>query len=286
MTLTNLRSCLHLLAVTGTLALSSCQKTGSDKNANPAEAAENNAFAEAQYNDVTTLIDQASVSGSVTFGAAGGSSGAGGLGTLGSSCVSVSVDTASNPRTIIIDFGSANCLCLDNRLRRGKILASYTGKYRDAGTVINITFENYYVNEHKISGTKKITNQGNNQAGNLVYKVEVAGKVDKANGGGTYTWNSTRYREWKEGKSSPVNVLDDVYGITGEASGTTVEGTSYTIVAVQELVRKMNCRWFESGKLELTQTGVPKITLDYGTTGCDANATISILGVGYPVVLQ
>jgi hypothetical protein len=266
-----------------TLAVS-CKKDG--KEANTREAAENNAFAEAQFNDVTTLVDQASATGSVTFGAAGTSGGNGIEGPLGSPCVSVIVDTTANPRSITIDFGNTNCLCLDGRNRRGIIVATYTGKYRDAGTVINITFQNYYVNDFHISGTKTITNQGLNQANNLVYKVEVDGSVEKPNNGGTFTWISTRYREWKAGASTPLNVLDDVYSITGNASGVNPDGSEYTLTATTALVRKMNCRWFESGIIELTQPNVPKITLDYGGSGCDAMATISVLGVTYPVMLQ
>ncbi len=269
-----------------TLFVVSCKKNDDPKTPTSSDAAENNAFAEAQYNDVTTLVDQSSVSGTVTFGAAGTGSGNGIEGPLGSACVSVTVDTVAIPHSITIDFGSTNCLCLDGRNRRGKIIATYTGQYRNTGTVINISLDNYYVNEYKVGGTKKITNQGNNQAGNLVYKVEVNGQVVKPNNGGTYTWISTRYREWKAGALTPLNILDDVYGITGNASGVNTDGKDYSIVATQELVRKMNCRWFESGILELTQTGLPKITLDYGTTGCDANASIAVLGATYPVILQ
>lgn len=266
-----------------TVMTTSCLKN-SDKTS-PTEAAENNAFAEAQFNDITTLVDQAAVSGSVTFGAAGVAGSNGNSGLLGSNCVTVTVDTVSTPRAITIDFGSSNCLCLDNRLRRGKIIATYSGKYKDAGTVVTIGFDNYYVNEFKIAGTKKVTNQGLNQNGKLVYKVEVTGQVTRPFGG-TYSWNSVRYREWKEGSLTPINILDDVYGITGEANGTTIDGNTYTITISQELIRRMNCKWFESGKINLAPSGLPTLTLDYGSSGCDANALINVLGNAYPIVLQ
>lgn len=281
----SLKSNAYLLVFAGSLFFVSCKKNDGDRSGG-LDTAENNAFAEAQFNDVTTLVDQASVSGSVTFGAAGTSSPGGDLGILGSNCVTVTVDTVSNPHVITIDFGTSNCLCLDQRLRRGKIMASYTGRYRDAGTVVNISFDNYYVNEHKITGTKKVTNQGTNQAGNLVYKVEVDGQIQKPNNGGTFTWISTRYREWKAGILTPLNILDDVYGITGEAHGTNVSGNSYSLTINQELVRKMNCRWFESGSITLSQERLPDVTLNYGGTGCDANAVVTILNVDYPIFLQ
>lgn len=274
-----------LILLAAVVSLTACRKSASPK-ADPSESAENNAFAEAQYNDVTTMVDQAAINNTVLLGAAGSGSVQNVLGPLGSNCATVTVDTSSSPRSITIDFGSVNCDCLDGRTRRGKILATYSGRYRDAGTVITISFDKYYVNDHAIAGTKKITNQGPNQAGKLVYKVEVTGTVTKPDNGGTYSWNSTRFREWKEGASTILNILDDVYAITGEASGVNADGSSYTITVTKELIRKMNCRWFESGTLELVPSGLPKITLDYGSTGCDANATVTILGTAIPVLLD
>jgi len=82
-----------------------------------------------------------------------------------------------------------------------------------------------------------------------------------------------------------LNVLDDTYSITGSASGTRANGESYTITITQALVRKMSCYWFESGKVEITPAGKLTRTLDYGSTGCDANATVTIAGVSFNIVL-
>ena len=64
------------------------------------------------------------------------------------------------------------------------------------------------------------------------------------------------------------------------------DGKAYSITINQALVRKMNCRWFESGILNLSMEGLPDITLDYGSNGRDANATVNVLGQTYPVILQ
>jgi hypothetical protein len=201
-------------------------------------------------------------------------------------CGSVTIDTTSSTRTITINFGTTNCLCADLRYRRGKVIATWTGRYRDSGTVINVTFDGYYVDDNNIKGTHKTTNLGRNAAGHLVYKVEVAGQIVKANNGGTITWNSTRQREWLTGADTPLNWADDSYSITGSANGTTAAGESYTINITKPLVRKMTCQWFESGTVDITPSGKATRTLDYGTTGCDANATVTISGVSFPIVLK
>jgi len=250
-------------------------------------SAQDNSYSEGTYNDVNTMVDASATTGtSTSFRMATNNDGARLEGPFGG-CGTVTVDTTSATRTITINFGTANCLCLDGRYRRGKVIATWTGtRYRDSGTVINITFDGYYVDDNQIKGTHKTTNMGRNTAGHLVYKVEVAGQIVKANNGGTITWNSTRQREWLEGAATPLNPLDDVYSITGSASGTTAAGESYTINITQALIRKLTCQWFESGKVDITPSGKATRTLDYGSTGCDANATVTISGVTFPIVLK
>lgn len=267
------------------LSFTACKKDSKPAGNTDTAAAQDNAMAESSYNDATTMVDA-----SVTFGTnfsfrVATNEPAARIEEVLGNCVTVTLDTANANRSVVIDFGTTNCLCIDGRKRRGRILASWTGKYRDAGTVVNITYDNYFVNDNQIKGTHKTTNMGLNNAGNLVYKIEVDGIIVKADNGGEITWKSTRQREWVAGASTPLNILDDTYSITGSANGTVASGDAYTINITQALVRKMNCYWFESGKIELTPSGLATRTLDYGSTGCDPNATFSVAGVTFNVVL-
>lgn len=267
-----------------TLSFVACKKDSNSQkedNTSDIEIAENNVLAEGTYNDMTIMTDQAINTGAVALRVDGAN---GTEGTLGGPCATVAIDTVANPHTITIDFGTANCLCADGRNRRGKIIASYTGRYRDSNAVITFTVNNYFVNDNQIKGTKTITNKGHNAAGHLVYKVEVNGQIVKANNAGTVNWVSTQEREWTAGEYT-LTPLDDIYSITGTASGTTAAGGAYTIAITKPLVRQLVCRWFESGVISLTPQGKPARTLDYGSSGCDANATVTIAGISFPVVL-
>jgi hypothetical protein len=269
-----------LIAFTFTACKKDSKETDSDTT-----PAQDNSLAETNYNDVNTMVDASiSLGTSFSFRQATNETGARVEDVLGG-CTTVAIDTASTNRTLVIDFGSTNCLGADGRNRRGKILATWTGKYRDQGTVINITFDNYFVNDNQIKGTHKTTNMGYNSAQHLVYKIEVNGAIVKANSGGTITWISTREREWVAGSLTPLNILDDIYSITGSASGTTATGDAYTISITQALVRKMNCYWFESGKLDVTPAGRLTRTLDYGNSGCDNKGTVTISGTTFNVQL-
>jgi hypothetical protein len=249
-----------------------CKKDSKESD-NDTMPAQDNSLAESNYNDVNTMVDASvNIGTSFSFRQETGAR----VEDVMGGCTKVTLDTANAACTLTIDFGTTNCEGPDGRKRRGKILASWNGKYRDKNTVVNITFDNYFVNDNQIKGTHKTTNMGYNTAQHLVYKIEVDGSIVKANNGGTILWKSTREREWVAGSNTPLNILDDTYSITGSASGTTAEGGAYSINITQALVRKMNCYWFESGKLDVTPAGRLTRTLDYGNTGCDNKGTVTI----------
>ena len=265
--------------------LVSCKKDSTSSKDSDVSSAEDNSMAESHYNDVTTIVTQAAVSGAVTVGVAGGNSANGTEGTLGSACATISIDTVSSPHKIIVDFGATNCLCQDGRNRRGKIIASFAGKFGSPGMAVSITFDGYFVNDNQIKGTKTDTYIGLNNAGHPVVSISVDGQIIKANNGGTISWASTRQREWTAGFNT-ADWSDDVYSITGTANGITAAGQAYTITITKPLIRSMSCRWFESGTLDVTPQDKAVRTLDYGSTGCDANATVTILGYTFPIILH
>lgn len=198
-------------------------------------------------------------------------------------CATIIHDTTSSPRTITIDYGPSNCECGDGKNRRGKILVSYTGPYHATGTVITHTFDNFFINDNQILGTKTVTNAGLNGAGNIHFTVQVDGSIVKATGG-TITWTSTRDREWIEGSSSWTWV-DDVYLITGSGSGTRADGTSFSVLITTALKIKLTCPRIVSGVIEITPSGKPVRILNYGSGDCDNLATVTVNGNTYNITL-
>lgn len=175
---------------------------------------------------------------------------------------------------ITVDFGtSLTNACNDGKVRRGKLIIKYTGRYRDANTVIQTTTENYYVNDVKLEGRRTVTNSGSN-----VYNVVDSG-VDGTGyatlttlAGKVTTWKSTRTRTWTEGISTPTIFTDDVYVISGSAEGTTSGGEAYTATATNITV-KLLCY---SAYMYMPVSGVFSITssagtrsVDYGSGNCD-----------------
>lgn len=201
-------------------------------------------------------------------------------------CVTVTIDTLAFPFTITVDFGDSNCLCNDGKYRRGKILVEHTGPFWAVGTVITHTFDNYFVNEYQLLGTKVVTNQGLNSNNNPTWTVHVNGQVIKPNNGGTITWVADRMREFAHGHNTPFKWWDDVYLITGSHNVVASTGATLSVTITQALEIALNCYWIKSGTVEMQHSGWPLITFDYGNGTCDDIATVSFNGNTYTIHLN
>lgn len=265
---------LIAIALSGVILMTSCNRKKNNNKDTDTELAGDNALSEATFNDVMNIADDASDKNTGDNLSNYKTS---------SGCATVTHDTVSVPHTITVDFGPTNCLCNDGRYRRGMILISYTGHYRDSGSVHTIGFSNYYVNDKHVMGTKSVTNMGHNAAGQSYFNIAVNGIIVKVSGD-SIIWNSNRTRTWTQGESTMAK-MDDVYEITGSASGTK-NGNSYTMTIIQPLVRALACDWISSGKMELQPSGALLRTIDFGAGTCDDQATVTIGGTVYTITLH
>ena len=251
-------------ALIGIFALSilGCNR---DNDKKETTSAADNALAEQTYDDVKSIADQAA-DGNLTSFKTGG---------IASTCATITHDTVASPHILTIDFGTVNCTCNDGRMRRGKIIVTYVGRYRDAGSIHTITFDEYYVNDNHVMGTKTVTNQGTDGNGNYYFSVEIDGSIELADGSGTLTYISSRTRTWIEGYGTP-SWDDDVYEITGTASGTRPGGETFTGEIITPLRKEIGCRWIVSGVLEFTPGDKPTRSIDFGNGDCDNQAVVSV----------
>ncbi len=262
------------------ITFSSCRKKNDEDTDKDTSSAADNALAEGTYTDVNSIADEASTGSLTTYYTANASDSRSMLTT----CATITNDTIAVPHVLTIDFGTVNCTCGDGRDRRGKIIVTYSGHYKDSASTHTITFNSYFVNDNQIMGTKTVTNNGHNSAGHLTWSVVVNGSIVKASGGGTISWNSNRTREMITGELTPT-WYDDVYLITGGANGTSASGNTFTIVITSALRKEIGCRHIVSGSLTVTPSGKATRYVDFGTGGCDSDATVTINGHVYNIHL-
>lgn len=261
------------------LTIGSCKKEQPAADDTDTQAASDNSQAEFVSSDVTNMADQAA-NGVGAFKTS--------TGELYSPCatITISKDTliSGSPDTvniITIDFGANNCLCKDNRYRRGQVIVTQYKRFWQPTSYRAITFNGYFIGKttdamHQIEGIHKVTFNGKNKNGNHNWTIEAKEMKITGPKGKYHIWNSTRNREWIAGFNTLLNWTDDVFLITGEASGTNSNGNGYTATIIKALRKESICKWFVSGTVEITPTGKKTRTVDFGNGTCDETATVTI----------
>ncbi len=271
-----------LLALASLFLLYSCQKEDSidQPNVTSEEAqvyAEESVQAEAAFDDVEDI--------SMIAAEEEGIASESGRGTilfpfvelrvrLGN-CADITVTPNNNtyPKTITIDFGNG-CICADGKFRKGKIVIHLTGRIRVPGSVMTITFVDFYLNRAHIEGTKILSNLSS--GGNIKFTVQVVGgKVTFPNGRG-YQYNSLKYVKQIEGGGTRI-IRDDVYTIEGGSTTQFNNGLTIHLETERPLVKKTVCHWISDGKLKIRING-RLFFLDFGAPGggnCDNKALLS-----------
>jgi hypothetical protein len=191
-------------------------------------------------------------------------------------CATITHNQLSNPRTIVIDFDTLNCLCNDGRKRRGKILVSYDGAtYGADGSNINIAFDNYFIDDNLIMGTHDVICMGDNVAAQKYYNMETVGKMVKPTVLDTIYWNASRILTWTNGQTTPI-WGDDSYEIVGTGNGRNSLLGYYSSNITKPIFKDPSCRFFTQGTIEMQPQGKTLRTIDLGEATCDYDATVTI----------
>ncbi|MES1218562.1 MAG: hypothetical protein ABUT20_23865 [Bacteroidota bacterium] len=195
------------------------------------------------------------------------------------------------PLQIVIDFG-AGCQGKDGHVRKGKIIATYTGRLINTGNQATATFDDFYIDSIKVEGTETIANT--TSAGNRQFTIDVENaKLSKQNGNYT-AWNNHKVITQTDGIITPDVALDDVFTVEGNSNGEVKKAdllvTWQSSIDVP-LVKKFVCRWLVQGKVK-TSLGASAsgsqwvAELDYGSGTCDKNATVTINGTTHEISLH
>lgn len=247
------------------LIMSACKKDKDEDLDVETQSSSDNFLVESNINDELKEVDAAATSNN-----------------LGKAGPVITIDSLATPKKMTLDYGTST-LCDDGKTRSGKINVTWTGRYRETGTVITIIPENFYQNGNKVEGTKTIENKGRNTAGNLYYTVTVANaKVTKTDAK-VRTWNATRNREWIAGENT-AGWKDDVYLLTGTANGINANGLIYSTNITTALRLDLNCEYrITAGVVELKPQGKLTRIVDYGNGDCDNTITVTIGNKSYTI---
>ncbi|MDW7694000.1 hypothetical protein R9C00_04520 [Flammeovirgaceae bacterium SG7u.111] len=196
-------------------------------------------------------------------------------------CLDYSLSGSEGVLDLTLDFGSEPCEGADGVTRQGKILVTITGgeKLEAANSKTVITFDNFFVDGHKVEGIRTIENLGFEE-GTLVLKQKITmtdGKITLSDGR-TITRNATWDKTW--------DILNGIHNLEGSASGKTRQDITYQSEVTETIVRKREC--FLEGiyypvqgkKTIAASNGTATVVrvVDFGDGTCDKKVVVTING--------
>jgi hypothetical protein len=191
------------------------------------------------------------------------------------SCPAVIVNFMTPPFSITLDWGMG-CINGDGITRSGTINISLSGLMNEKNNVATMKIENYIVDDRKISGTTRITYLGPNPGNSWPrYSIVSDGKIEFTDKS-VITYHSESVRLQAAG-SGTTSIADDIWRTEIQnANGTNKDGTKWTAKTTKVMIKKGDCKWYNSGTLVITPEKGDLKTIDFGDGTCDNKATIKI----------
>lgn len=177
------------------------------------------------------------------------------------------------PVTMTIDYGTAGVLdSIDHKLRKGQVICVFSHSWHLVGSSVKVNLVNYSVNGISYAcDSMKITHSAAYAFTHQIFK----GKC--TNPSWALQWEALRTYT-QTGGTGDLNPYNDVFSLSGNASGVNREGKSYTVNITQPIVKRSSCGWIESGRMDITPQGLSTRTVDFGNGNCDNKAAIIISG--------
>ena len=264
---------LTLFTVSSVLLLTSCQKNEDEVDSEietTFKMSEDQAISESLNDDANVVFFETSINAGLYRTSQPVQT------TNSLSCATVTVTPQNSfPKTIVIDFG-AGCTSIDGVSRKGKINIVLSDYVHNNGSNAVMTFDNYFVQGFKVEGTITWTNTSTPNGISWTRQI-TNGKVTTPLNGYYWLHEGIKYVTQTAGSSTPLNLLDDVYSVTGNHTVTNPAGKSRTATILEALEKKTICHNVSKGKIKIQGINHFAI-LDYGDGTCDNVATISIDG--------
>ena len=163
------------------------------------------------YGAVTSVISNAENSGNKT------------------TCPTVTLepsDLTTYPKTLTLDFGTSGCEFGEITIS-GKIIASLSGKIRENGTTVSITFDNYTVDTITVGGTLSLTVQDVSLLESTVTLIDSVKNGVLTVPSGTMSLTTNQTIKWNY--NTLTDYFDDEFEISNAATNaTTLDESSYS----------------------------------------------------------
>ncbi len=197
-------------------------------------------------------------------------------------CATITRVITDTTKDITIDFGEA-CELRNGNTVSGKIIMKYVKDTTALTRSVDVSFDNFFINEKRIEGGYSVFRERSNANGNpqSTHTFDV-----------TVTWpdgsfaskKGTKTKELIEGQNTRA-WGDNVFLITGNWHFTRKDGTVHVTTITTPLRKELSCRFIVSGVITF-QKGDQSAVLDYGDGTCDDLGTFTKDGVTETIHLK
>ena len=176
------------------------------------------------------------------------------------------------PRTITLDYGDG---CEDARghVKKGKIVIVVSAEMDLPGAVRTTTFDNFFVDDRQMIGTRTLTNTSGEAAVNPSFAFSDV--VEMIHDGRSRSKTAEGTRTWIAGFDTRADRTDDIFEMTGISSMSCREGQAMSRTIIEPVVFDAACGYPVSGIVEMTKPRGGIITLNFGDGTCDDQATVT-----------
>lgn len=188
------------------------------------------------------------------------------------------------PKKLTIKFDTINgCIDALGVHHKGKINAVLTKNFSDSLAVTTVTFDEYYINGYKMTGTQTITCNGT-VGGNRSFSITVSNALITIPTGKTITLNAQLTSALIAGRATDT-FTDDVLSITGTANGIATKGENFTCKINTALRFELACKYITGGTFTINPGNLTPRTVDFGPDLCDNAITVNLTGKSFAITL-
>jgi hypothetical protein len=178
----------------------------------------------------------------------------------------VSYSSAEN--LLNFSYGTYNKHCDDYKDRKGQFNANFSGQIFEEGVIATIITDSLFVDDSLVVANLEITNLGLNNDNLPEFSLKVLSGLirfpdtTKMNG---VSITTDFVMVWAEGSATPADLEDDMYSITGNASGLSCDLYEFSVIIQDPLLDYLDCFWISQGTSQITVPAgeFPTGTIDY-----------------------
>jgi hypothetical protein len=198
------------------------------------------------------------------------------------SCATVVKDTVA--RTVTITYN--HCEGPHGHVRDGQIIITYqNGGYWDVGASWDVTFNNFFIDDMQVTGTRHVENVGPASNG-MTWNINASLTFTRSSDGNVRTWNSTRTRMLTQGYGD-TTCTSHIYLINGTATHTNSSNNHSVNITITNLTRDLSCQYITAGTLLChPNNNKPDKLIDFGPGDCDDLATVTVNGQSFQIHLH